>query len=45
MYDPNKVFIGATLNHRQLGTKVSELFLKDFTYSTPEKCKTSSNSP
>ena len=38
MYDPNKVFIGATLNHRQLGTKgVSELFLK-FTYSTPENC-------
>ena len=38
MYDPNKVFIGVTLNHRQLGTKVSELFLKDFTYSTPENC-------
>ena len=37
-YDPNKVFIGATLNHRQLGTKVSELFLKDFNYSTPENC-------
>lgn len=37
-YNPNKVFIGATLNHSQLGTKVSELFLKDFTYSTPENC-------
>ena len=37
-YDSDKVFIGATLNHRQLGTKVSELFLKDFIYSTPENC-------
>ena len=37
-YDPEQVYIGATLNHRQLNTKVSDLFLEEFTYSTPENC-------
>jgi arylsulfatase A-like enzyme/GH35 family endo-1,4-beta-xylanase len=37
-YDPDQVYIGATLNHRQLNTKVSDLFLQEFTYSTPENC-------
>lgn len=37
-YDTNQVYIGATLNHRQLNTKVSKLFLEEFTYSTPENC-------
>ena len=37
-YNTDKVFIGATLNHVQLGTAVSDLFLKEFTYSTPENC-------
>jgi arylsulfatase A-like enzyme/GH35 family endo-1,4-beta-xylanase len=37
-YDPKQVYVGATLNHRQLNTKVSGLFLKEFTYSTPENC-------
>ena len=33
-YDTNQVYVGATLNHSQLNTKVSDLFLKEFTYST-----------
>lgn len=37
-YDTNQVYVGATLNHVQLNTNVSELFLKEFTYSTPENC-------
>jgi|GEM_PF-117806 len=37
-YDPDQVYIGATLNHRQLNTNVSDLFLQEFTYSTPENC-------
>lgn len=37
-YNLENVFVGATMNHNQLDTKVSELFLKDFTYSTPENC-------
>ena len=37
-YDANQVYVGATLNHRQLNTKVSKLFLDEFTYSTPENC-------
>lgn len=37
-YDSGQVYIGATLNHRQLNTKVSDLFLQEFTYSTPENC-------
>ena len=37
-YDTNQVYVGATLNHSQLNTKVSDLFLKEFTYSTPENC-------
>ena len=37
-YDPDQVYIGATLNHRQLNTNVSDLFLHEFTYSTPENC-------
>ena len=37
-YDSNKVYVGATLNHSQLNTKVSDLFLKEFNYSTPENC-------
>ena len=34
----DKFYIGATLNHRQLGSSIEKLFLKDFTYSTPENC-------
>ncbi len=37
-YNTDSVFIGATLNHSQLNTSVSDLFLKEFTYSTPENC-------
>ncbi len=37
-YDLNQVYVGATLNHRQLNTKVSKMFLDEFTYSTPENC-------
>ena len=37
-YDTERVYVGATLNHRQLNTKVSKLFLDEFTYSTPENC-------
>ena len=37
-YNPNQVYVGATLNHRQLNTEVSKLFLDEFTYSTPENC-------
>ena len=37
-YYPDQVYIGATLNHRQLNTNVSDLFLQEFTYSTPENC-------
>jgi GH35 family endo-1,4-beta-xylanase len=37
-FDSNRVYVGATLNHSQLNTKVSELFLQEFTYSTPENC-------
>jgi arylsulfatase A-like enzyme/GH35 family endo-1,4-beta-xylanase len=37
-YDPKQVYVGATLNHRQLNTKISKLFLDEFTYSTPENC-------
>jgi len=37
-FDANNVFVGATLNYSQLGTKVEKLFLKDFSYSTPENC-------
>ena len=37
-YDANQVYVGATLNHQQLNTKVSKLFLDEFTYSTPENC-------
>lgn len=34
----SQFFVGATLNHMQLNTKVSDLFLKEFSYSTPENC-------
>lgn len=37
-YDTDRVYIGATLNHRQLGTDVEKLFLEQFTYTTPENC-------
>ena len=37
-FDPKQVYVGATLNHRQLNTTVSDLFLKHFTYTTPENC-------
>jgi GH35 family endo-1,4-beta-xylanase len=37
-YDSEKVYIGATLNHRHLGTEIEKMFLKDFSYSTPENC-------
>jgi len=37
-YDSKRVYVGATLNHKQLNTEVSDLFLDEFTYSTPENC-------
>ena len=37
-YDTEKVYVGATLNHNQLNTAVSDLFLQEFSYSTPENC-------
>ncbi len=37
-YDTESVYVGATLNYKQLETDVKDLFLKDFTYSTPENC-------
>lgn len=37
-FDPSIVFVGATLNYRQLNTPVSDLFLQEFTYTTPENC-------
>ncbi|PCI33212.1 MAG: hypothetical protein COB60_07960 [Flavobacteriaceae bacterium] len=37
-YDQKKVYVGATLNHKQLNTSVSDLFLQEFTYTTPENC-------
>ncbi len=37
-FSTDSVFIGATLNHSQLGTNVERLFLKEFTYTTPENC-------
>lgn len=37
-YDTNTFYVGATLNHMQLNTRVSDLFLKEFSYSTPENC-------
>jgi len=37
-YATDSVFVGATLNHNQLNTPVSDLFLKEFTYTTPENC-------
>ena len=37
-HNTKRVYIGATLNHRQLGTFVADLFLSEFTYSTPENC-------
>lgn len=37
-FDAHRVYIGATLNHRQLGTFVEDIFLKEFIYSTPENC-------
>ena len=37
-YDLNSFYVGATLNHSQLNTPVEDLFLSEFTYSTPENC-------
>jgi len=37
-YNTDEVFIGATLNYSQLGTFVEKLFLREFTYTTPENC-------
>ena len=37
-YSVDSFFIGATLNHKQLNTNVSKLFLREFNYSTPENC-------
>lgn len=37
-YNTDIVYVGATLNFKQLGTDVEDLFLKDFTYTTPENC-------
>ena len=34
-YDLNSFYVGATLNHSQLNTPVEDLFLSEFTYSTP----------
>ena len=35
-YSSNSFKFGATLNNYQLNTNVEELFLKEFTYTTPE---------
>ena len=37
-YNTSRVYVGATLNHKQLKTPVEERFLKEFSYSTPENC-------
>ena len=37
-YSIDSFFVGATLNHKQINTPVSELFLNEFNYSTPENC-------
>jgi GH35 family endo-1,4-beta-xylanase len=37
-YDLNSFYVGATLNHSQLNTPIEDLFLSEFTYSTPENC-------
>ena len=37
-YNTDSIYIGATLNFRQLGTAVARKFLEEFTYSTPENC-------
>ena len=37
-YSIDSFFVGATLNHKQLNTDVSKLFLREFNYSTPENC-------
>ncbi|MGB2274030.1 MAG: endo-1,4-beta-xylanase, partial [Flavicella sp.] len=37
-FNSERVYLGATLNHRQLNTSVSDLFLRHFTYTTPENC-------
>ena len=37
-YDTDRLFIGATLNSKQLGTASEKLFLKHYTYTTPENC-------
>lgn len=37
-YNKDNVYVGATLNYRQLGTAVAGKFLEEFTYSTPENC-------
>lgn len=35
-YPADSVFIGATLGYRQLGGEVEEVFLREFSYCTPE---------
>lgn len=42
-YAKDAVFIGATLGYKQLGTEVESLFLKDFTYLTPENAAKQTN--
>lgn len=42
-YDPNKFFLGATLNHSQLGTKSAELFKQLYTNTCPENCSKQSD--
>ena len=37
-YHLDSFYIGATLNHSQLNSPISKLFLNEFTYSTPENC-------
>ena len=37
-YSLDSFYVGATLNHSQLNTKIEELFLSEFSYSTPENC-------
>ena len=37
-YDLNNFYVGSAINTNQLNTQVENLFLDEFTYSTPENC-------
>ena len=37
-YNLDSFYVGAALNYHQLNTQVENLFLNEFTYSTPENC-------